>query len=385
MTPPIALDGAAAQARLAAVRPADYAATRNHLDGAVTGLSPWLTHGVLDTRETLADLQRRHALAPQHKLVFELGWREFFRHAWRHDGDAILGSLHAGLLPDASYAREMPADIRRGATGLAVIDTAVRTLYATGALHNHARMWLASYVVHLRKVHWRAGADWLYAHLLDGDLASNHLSWQWVAGTGSSKPYFFNAENVRRFAPPAWQVDRTALDTPYEAIDAMARDAGFVLAPDPAAPGIDEPASTGMPPADAGFAAPDAAVLSGRAVWLVHPWCLRDPPAALLPVAILEADFHRRWPWSERRWRAVTERMRALTPHRWIGEAGELRAALLQAACVHGRADPHLGRLAIDLGLSEPPAIWPEPGRRLRSFSAWWTAVRDRTPAATGS
>nr|WP_228764640.1 hypothetical protein [Limnohabitans sp. Rim11] len=28
-------------------------------------------------------------------------------------------------------------------------------------------MWLASYMVHLRKVHWRAGADWLYGHLLE--------------------------------------------------------------------------------------------------------------------------------------------------------------------------------------------------------------------------
>ncbi|MGC8035725.1 FAD-binding domain-containing protein, partial [Salmonella enterica] len=69
---------------------------------------------------------------------------------------------------------------------------------------NHARMWLASYVVHLRKVHWRAGADWMVGHLLDGDLASNHLSWQWVAGTGSHKPYLFNAENVAKYAPAEW-------------------------------------------------------------------------------------------------------------------------------------------------------------------------------------
>jgi deoxyribodipyrimidine photolyase len=83
-------------------------------------------------------------------------------------------------------ARELPADIREATTGVPVVDMAVRTLYATGMLHNHARMWLASYVVHVRKVHWRCGADWLYGHLLDGDLASNHLGWQWVAGTGSS-------------------------------------------------------------------------------------------------------------------------------------------------------------------------------------------------------
>jgi deoxyribodipyrimidine photo-lyase len=81
-------------------------------------------------------------------------------------------------------------------------------------------MWLASYVVHVRKVHWRCGADWLYGHLLDGDLASNHLSWQWVAGTGSSKPYLFNADNVARYASAPWHSPHTVLDTSYEALAA---------------------------------------------------------------------------------------------------------------------------------------------------------------------
>ena len=43
-----------------------------------------------------------------------------------------------------------------GATGVPVIDQAVQALYRDGYLHNHARMWLASYVVNLRKI--RTGA-----------------------------------------------------------------------------------------------------------------------------------------------------------------------------------------------------------------------------------
>jgi len=35
---------------------------------------------------------------------------------------------------------------------------------------------------------------------LDADIASNNLSWQWVAGTFSSKPYVFNRENLERFS-----------------------------------------------------------------------------------------------------------------------------------------------------------------------------------------
>ena len=137
--------------------------------------------------QALAGVLQRVPLPVQHRLVYEFGWREYFHHVWSHRGEGIFSSLHEGVLPDAAYAPELPQDIRTGATGVPAIDMAVRTLYASGYLHNHARMWLASYVVHLRKVHWRAGADWLYGHLLDGDLASNHLSWQWVAATGSGR------------------------------------------------------------------------------------------------------------------------------------------------------------------------------------------------------
>ena len=38
---------AAAQSRIAAVRPAAYARTRNAIDGAVSGLSPYITHGLV--------------------------------------------------------------------------------------------------------------------------------------------------------------------------------------------------------------------------------------------------------------------------------------------------------------------------------------------------
>ncbi|HRC36891.1 MAG TPA: deoxyribodipyrimidine photolyase, partial [Rubrivivax sp.] len=91
----------AAHARLAAVNPAAYSRTRNHLDGAVTRLSPYLTHGFLTLPEVLHGVLQRHPLDVQHKFVFELGWREYFHHVWQQEGDAIFASLHEGPLPDA--------------------------------------------------------------------------------------------------------------------------------------------------------------------------------------------------------------------------------------------------------------------------------------------
>ena len=368
----------AAGARLAAVRPDAYACTRNALDGAVTRLSPYLTHGLLSLPEVLRAVVEQRPLPVQHKLVYELGWRAYFRHVWADRGDGILASLHEGPLPGSAYLGSLPDDVRQARTGVPVIDQAVRGLYAEGWLHNHARMWLASYLVHLRKVHWRAGADWMFGHLLDGDLASNHLSWQWVAGTGSHKPYLFNADNVQRYAPPDWHCPGTVLDTDYEALEQIARSAQPVRGGAAGLPGTDEPALNGQPPAALGAAAPNAAQVQGRDVWLVHPWNLGRLPETLAPgtqvIGLLIDDFHQAWPWSAPRWAFVGQRLRALTSTLWHGSAAAIGQALAGARAVSTVSEPHLSPWLADWAqVQPPPALFPPVARRCDSFSQWWT------------
>ncbi len=369
----------AALARLAQVHPGAYARTRNALNGAVSGLSPYITHGFLSLHEALARVHARHPLDVQHKWVYELGWRAFFHHAWAHRGQGIFQSIHEGPLPDAAYVRELPADIVQACTGVPVIDQAVRTLYRTGYLHNHARMWLASYVVHVRKVHWRAGADWLYAHLLDGDLASNHLSWQWVAGTGSHKPYLFNAENVARYAPADWHSPGTVIDTDYDALDRMARSSRPWKATQRGGTGepVLPPECVSEPPAHWAFTLPDAQAVQGREVFLVHPWCLGPMPlvvtADTVVVAMCLSEFHQAWPWSPVRWQFVGERMAGLTPLRWHGSLAQVKDALRGARRVVSVAEPHLKPWQPTLADCLPPtALFPHVARPCHSFSQWW-------------
>jgi deoxyribodipyrimidine photo-lyase len=222
--PPVAYEPtpAAALARLEAVDPTAYARTRNHLEGAVTGLGPYLTHGLLSLPQVRDHLVTRHRLHADHKLVFELTWREYFRHVWAHEGDGILASLHEGPLPEPAYARELPADLRQARTGVPAIDFAVRQLYATGTLHNHARMWLASYTVHLRKVAWRAGADGMLAHLLDGDLASNPTARtrNWTASRARRRRVPSRSRRSRASTP---STSRRATPRPHRAGRAISR------------------------------------------------------------------------------------------------------------------------------------------------------------------
>ncbi len=395
----------AARQRLAAVQPGAYARTRNHLEGAVTRLSPYLTHGLLTLREVVSHLRLHHGLDLSHKLVQELGWRAWWHHAWRHRGEAIFASLHAGPMPEQAYARALPPDVRQAGSGVPVVDQAVRTLCTSGYLHNHARMWLASYLVHVRHVHWRAGADWMYAHLLDGDLASNHLSWQWIAGTGSHQPYLFNADNVARYAPESWHSFGTVVDASYEALGARAAGAALAsvrrapagparqgvsaaagagratTAPlwDDDEPAFEEPAPSTRRPGPA-LPEPDAQAFAGREVWLVHPWSLdgppRDLPAGTLVAGLWLDEHHARWPWSPLRWAFVGTRMDALTQAQWRGTAAQWRQALAGAAAVRGWQDPHLGALGPALGLAPRAAAFAEPPGPCRSFSQFWRAAR---------
>ena len=389
----------AARERVEDIAPAQYSKTRNALGGAVTHLSPYITHGLLPMPEVIGSLLQKFKLNFDDKLIFEFAWREFFHHVWRNLGDDIFDGMNPAPW-SGEYAQSMPSDIVSASTGVPVIDQAVTELYATGYLHNHARMWLASYIVHMRKVHWRVAADWLYSYLLDGDLASNHLSWQWVAATFSSKPYLFNAENVAKYAPKDWQSNGTCIDQPYEALEAIARSQGDVGAEPLARRKFAVPVS-----APETFSAPPLEVLSGLGNWptvdaanlpqrgmvhLVHPWSLGDylnKGAARLVaqrIGIIHLPFHQQHPWSLKRWQFVLARMRAVTDMIFIGDAMSLIPALKTGHAI-ATLNPFYcsmtDALAARAGfqIDQPPRQFYDPPTLCKSFTKFYTEVRLNT------
>jgi deoxyribodipyrimidine photo-lyase len=60
-------------------------------------------------------------------------------------------------------------------------------------------MWFASIWIFTLRLPWELGADFFLRHLLDGDPASNTLSWRWVGGLHTAgKTYLATAENIAR-------------------------------------------------------------------------------------------------------------------------------------------------------------------------------------------
>lgn len=192
----------AAEKALRKIDPVAYAKTRNFLDGNVTKLSAYIRHGVLSLGE-IREYVLKRVKNPNdaNKLIQELAWRDYWQRLYVKLENGIWQNQEeykTGYLP-ADYTAKLPEDITTGTTGLVCIDSFSQELRTTGYLHNHIRMWLAAYIIHWRRVEWQAGAKWFLQHLLDGDPASNNMSWQWVASTFSHKPYFFNRENLERY------------------------------------------------------------------------------------------------------------------------------------------------------------------------------------------
>jgi deoxyribodipyrimidine photo-lyase len=150
-------------------------------------------------------------------LIQELAWRDYWQQVWIAKGDAINTSLKNPQKPISNY--QIPRVIMDACTGIEAVDLAIKKLCNTGYMHNHMRMYVASISCNVALSHWLEPAKWMYAHLLDGDIASNQLSWQWIAGAFSKKKYFANQDNINKFFESSQK--NTFLDIEYDSFSKL--------------------------------------------------------------------------------------------------------------------------------------------------------------------
>jgi deoxyribodipyrimidine photo-lyase len=167
-------------------------------------LSPrqlWQAVGAAEERRGLPAAEWRHG-----KYLAELIWREFAHHLLFHFPHTVSEPLQSAFR--AFPWREDPgllAAWQRGRTGIALVDAGMRELWSTGWMHNRVRMVVASFLVKNLRISWQQGARWFWETLVDADLASNTLGWQWAAGCGADAAPYFRIFNPRtqaaRFDP----------------------------------------------------------------------------------------------------------------------------------------------------------------------------------------
>lgn len=213
-------------------------------------LSPHLHFGEIGPRE-IWHAARIHALERgrsnawrDSSFITELGWREFAHHLLYHfprTPTEPLRERHAAF-PWRHDAAALAA-WQRGMTGYPIVDAGMRELWATGWMHNRVRMIAASFLVKDLLEPWGEGARWFWDTLVDADLASNTLGWQWVAGCGADAAPFFRIFNpvsqalkfdpdgayVRRWVPELAALPNEWLHRPWEAPAPVLQHAGITL------------------------------------------------------------------------------------------------------------------------------------------------------------
>ena len=186
--------------RYSKLRNYDYGQENPHK--IVSGLSPYISHGIINELDILKKL--RNSKNKCDKFKQEILWRTYWK-GWLEHNKSIWDNYKKNLnfykkdfVPSKSNCNYNIAI--NGETNIEPFDNWVQQLKNTGYLHNHTRMWFASIWIHYLKLPWELGANFFLENLMDGDIASNTLSWRWVAGIQTKgKSYIANKENIRKY------------------------------------------------------------------------------------------------------------------------------------------------------------------------------------------
>tara|TARA_B100001778_G_scaffold232430_1_gene193534 strand:- start:56 stop:1249 length:1194 start_codon:yes stop_codon:yes gene_type:complete len=164
----------------------------------VSLLSPYIRHRIITEEEVINKAITKFPLPKVEKFVQEVFWRTYWK-SWLELRPKVWMDYNL-LLDNKNDKNHIYEKVLSLNTGIDCFDFWTEELIKTNYLHNHARMWYASIWIHTLKIPWHLGADLFLNNLLDGDPASNTLSWRWVAGIQTKgKAYLAKDWNIKKF------------------------------------------------------------------------------------------------------------------------------------------------------------------------------------------
>ena len=164
----------------------------------VSGLSPFFSHRILFEYHLIDKILQMHQYSRVEKFIQEIFWRIYWK-GWMEIRPSVWDNFLEGL-NRIKFNKKDYENAINARTKLSCFNDWVIELKEYNYLHNHTRMWFASIWIFTLKLPWQKGAEFFLKYLLDGDAASNTLSWRWVAGLQTKgKNYSAQSWNIEKF------------------------------------------------------------------------------------------------------------------------------------------------------------------------------------------
>ena len=163
----------------------------------VSCLSPYITHRLITEYETVERVLKKRPYQKVEKYIQEIFWRVYWK-GWLE----LRPKVWTDFTEDLKNIKddEKIQQAVNGKTQISCFNDWVNEIKEFNYLHNHTRMWFASIWIFTLKLPWQKGAEFFLKYLLDGDAASNTLSWRWVAGLQTKgKNYSAQSWNIEKF------------------------------------------------------------------------------------------------------------------------------------------------------------------------------------------
>ena len=180
----------------------NYSSKRNYDFGPtertnVSCLSPYISHRLINEYEISKKVLSKHPYQKVEKYIQEIYWRIYWK-GWLE----LRPKVWTDFIEDLNIINETENYhlAINGQTKIECFNDWVKEIKEYNYLHNHARMWFSSIWIFTLGLPWQKGAEFFMRHLLDGDAASNTLSWRWVAGLQTKgKNYLAQSWNISKF------------------------------------------------------------------------------------------------------------------------------------------------------------------------------------------
>ena len=180
----------------------NYSSKRNYDFGPterknVSCLSPYISHRLINEYEISKKILSKHPYQKVEKYIQEIYWRVYWK-GWLELRPKVWSDFTEDL--NKIEENENFYQAISGETKIECFNDWVKEIKENNYLHNHVRMWFASIWIFTLGLPWQKGAEFFMKHLLDGDAASNTLSWRWVGGLQTKgKHYLAQSWNISKF------------------------------------------------------------------------------------------------------------------------------------------------------------------------------------------